>query len=535
MSNSRYLGKAAESYSRGAFESTPSLGGLPTDLLREGVRRLGLACLIYAGTFFFAFFGPGVSEWLRTSQRPEHFQGYQVTVAFLSILLALVMFGLTRAEKLRDTTLLDIGLLFEVVGAFGIAMSSVHGVFPTWSWDLMRATRFMGIPWECVWILIYPVMAPNTPGKTLLASLGAASMGLVVILISKSSGATSPEAPMSFFLIYYLFSTYLCAFMAFFISRVNVRYAMRLKKAREIGQYQLVELLGAGGMGEVWRAEHAMLARPAAIKLIRSAALGGSPAKQQEAVNRFVREAQATAALQSVHTIDIYDFGITDRGAFYYVMELLDGMDLEAFVKRFGPVPAGRTISLLRQACHSLQEAHTQGLIHRDIKPANLYICRLGPDHDFVKVLDFGLVISSPSSMAEMTRLTQEGAACGTPDYMPPEAALGKSVDVRADIYALGCVGYWLLTGCPVFEGDSPVAVLLDHVRKEPIPPSQRTEIEVPADLEKVILSCLAKDAAVRPQSAGELDSMLAACVATHEWNADQANQWWKLHMPLTS
>jgi serine/threonine-protein kinase len=278
-----------------------------------------------------------------------------------------------------------------------------------------------------------------------------------------------------------------------------------------------------------------MLARPAAIKLIRPEALGGRLEKQQQAVNRFEREARATAALQSVHTIDIYDFGITDRGAFYYVMELLDGMDMEVFIKRFGPLPASRTIDLLRQACHSLQEAHAQGLIHRDIKPANLYICRLGPDYDFVKVLDFGLVISSPGSMEEMTRLTQAGAACGTPDYMPPEAALGKKVDARADIYALGCVGYWLLTGCPVFEGDSPVAVLLDHVRTEPVPPSHRTEIEVPEDLEEVILTCLAKDAAARPQSAGELADKLAACNAATDWDADQASQWWNLHLPSPS
>jgi serine/threonine-protein kinase len=228
--------------------------------------------------------------------------------------------------------------------------------------------------------------------------------------------------------------------------------------------------------------------------------------------------------------VDLYDFGVTDDGAFYYVMEMLDGLDLATLVGRFGPLPAGRVVHLLRGACHSLGEAHGQGLIHRDVKPANIFTCRLGPDLDFVKVLDFGLVKSTGEEAGGATALTQEGSVAGTPAFMAPEMALGDgSVDGRADIYALGCVGYWLLTGQPVFAADTPVGTLLKHVQEKPIPPSRRTELEIPEELDSVILACLAKDPADRPQTAEELDARLAACTVA-AWTHEMAADWWKLH-----
>lgn len=285
-------------------------------------------------------------------------------------------------------------------------------------------------------------------------------------------------------------------------------------------------------MGEVWVAKHTMLARPAAVKLIKPEMLGDDESSRKTAVRRFEREAQATAALKSYHTIDLYDFGVTEDGAFYYVMELLQGLSLDSLVDRFGPVESGRAVYLLRQACHSLGEAHACGMVHRDIKPANIHVSRVGPDfrYDFVKVLDFGLVKSRDEQQAGGTELTAEGIATGTPAFMAPEMALGKTtIDGRADIYCLGCVGYWLLTGQRVFERENALATVLAHVQEQPIPPSQRTELEISAELERAILACLEKDPADRPQSAAELDEMLHASGCESEWTMQRARDWWGL------
>jgi len=310
------------------------------------------------------------------------------------------------------------------------------------------------------------------------------------------------------------------------------KYSGPLEKGREICCYRIEEPLGSGGMGEVWVARHRMLNRPAAVKMIRPEALGPDRASRQRAVRRFVREARATSALRSHHTIDLYDFGITEEGAFYYIMELLDGLGLAELVKRFGPLPAGRGIFLLRQVCHSLGEAHDAGMVHRDIKPGNIFACHHGPDFDFVKILDFGLVKTRDDLDTGEAELTAENIVAGTPAFMAPEIATGGSVDGRADIYALGCVAYWLLTGQRVFDEQTPLAVVLGHVQSEPEPPSRRTETEVPAAVEQVIMSCLAKDPEARPQSAGELDSVLAACPSSEKWDRQRAKEWWSLHMP---
>ena len=216
-------------------------------------------------------------------------------------------------------------------------------------------------------------------------------MGPVGLAIAAAAHGTPIDRPFEA-AAYFLTSSYPCAILAYVISRGVHRYNLRLKDAIEIGSYQLTERIGAGGMGEVWRAEHRLLARPAAIKLIRNTMLGDTEQTRSTLVRRFEREARETAALDSVHTIDVYDFGVTDKGDFYYVMQLLDGLSIERLVEEFGPVDPARTVYLLRQVCHSLGEAHARGLVHRDVKPANILLCRLGPDHDFVKVLDFGLV-----------------------------------------------------------------------------------------------------------------------------------------------
>ena len=305
-----------------------------------------------------------------------------------------------------------------------------------------------------------------------------------------------------------------------------------MREARELGSYRLRERLGAGGMGEVWRAEHRMLARPAAIKLIRPEVLGAKDAdSRQVLVQRFEREAQATALMRSAHTVELYDFGVTDEGTFYYVMELLDGLDLAELVRRTGPVPAERAVHFLRQMCDSLAEAHEAGLIHRDIKPANVYACHHGRRLDFVKVLDFGLVKHGVRGDDVPDDLTADRLAGGTPAFMSPEQALGETgVDGRSDLYAVGCVAYWLLTGTVVFEGRTAMETILMHVNREPEPPSRRTALPIPRDLEAIVLACLAKSADARPQTADELTARLDSVRLNSEWTAVRAREWWQEH-----
>jgi serine/threonine-protein kinase len=517
----------------GVQTRTPVSGGLPEDMVEEAAKRLGFAALVYAVVFLFAYWVSGVPQWVRTGTVRENLVALNSIVAAASILMSVAVFFLSRLARVCPSFLLNFGLFYLIVSSFGIAMAEFWNSFSVWDPAQLRAFGFFGIPWECVWIVIYPVLAPNTCRRTFVAALGAASMGLVTISLSKAFGETSPDAPMGFFVRYFLFSTYLSALVAFFVSQGIQRFGTHLKKARELGNYRLVRQLGRGGMGEVWRAKHRMLARPAAIKLIRPEVLGTDETTRRTLLRRFEREAQATASLQSCHTIDVYDFGITEDGAFYYVMELLDGTDLESFVKRFGPIPAERSVHFLRQVCHSLMDAHENGMIHRDIKPGNVFVCRLGPDLDFVNVLDFGLVKAYEEKEAGDTQLTVQGIAPGTPGYMAPEMALGKGpVDGRSDLYALGCVAYWMVTGETVFEGDTPLATVLKHVQEPPIPPSERTELHVPEPLESIILSCLEKDPANRPQSARELDRQLAEIQTSDGWTLEMAQEWWDLHMP---
>jgi serine/threonine-protein kinase len=277
-------------------------------------------------------------------------------------------------------------------------------------------------------------------------------------------------------------------------------------------------------MGQVWRARHQLLMRPCAVKLIKLELLGES--NRESAIARFRLEAKAIARLSSPNTVRLYDFGVSESGAFYFVMELLQGQDLLSLVQRFGPMPPERVVAVLRQACRSLGEAHAAGLLHRDIKPHNLFLCRLGLEYDVLKVLDFGLVKSVREGEAN---LTTDGALTGTPAYMPPERVIGSPAEERSDLYALGCVAYWMLTGQDVFAEATPMATLLAHVDAKPVPPSARTEVRIPAPLETAIMACLAKSPADRP-SAAELDRRLGSCEQCGSWTADSARAWWNVH-----
>jgi serine/threonine-protein kinase len=226
----------------------------------------------------------------------------------------------------------------------------------------------------------------------------------------------------------------------------------------------------------------------------------------------------------------LYDFGVTADQTLYLVMELLEGMDLESLVRQHGPLPAARVRHVLRQVCDSLEEAHARGLVHRDIKPANIHLGRVGCRHDFVKVLDFGLV-KTASLDAGPSLATMEGVIMGTPAYMAPEMALGEHVDARADLYALGCVAYYLLTGQQVFAGDTPLKLISQHIQALPVPPSQRTELRIPAALEQLVLACLAKKPEDRPQAARQLAQSLDA-LERMAWGEEEAGRWWSEHHP---
>jgi|SoiMethySBSTD1v2_1073268.scaffolds.fasta_scaffold06488_4 eukaryotic-like serine/threonine-protein kinase len=302
--------------------------------------------------------------------------------------------------------------------------------------------------------------------------------------------------------------------------------AALLGEGLPLGHYRLLEKLGEGGMGEVWRARHQLLARPCAIKLIKPELLGEG--KREAATGRFRLEARTISRLTSPNTVRLYDFGVSETGSFYFVMELLTGMDVASLVQRFGPLPPERAISVLRQTCRSLGEAHAAGILHRDIKPHNLFLCRLGLDVDIVKVLDFGLVKSLHGGTAQ---LTTEGVITGTPAYMPPERVLGQSADERSDIYALGCVAYWMLTGHTVFSGD-PMAVMIHHARTPPPPPSKIAGSPIPERLEQIVLACLEKSPDKRPSSAVELWRQLGDVPLGSPWTFERAEAWWTDNLP---
>lgn len=330
------------------------------------------------------------------------------------------------------------------------------------------------------------------------------------------------------------------ATLALVLMGLSVRslYALvsNIRGSANMGSYKLDKLLGKGGMGEVWSAKHRLLARPAAVKLIKAQALGAGSGSSNDVATarvRFAREAQAIARLSSPHTVQLFDFGIADSGDFYYVMELLDGFTMEQMVERYGQVDPARVIYLIVQAAESLAEAHHAGLVHRDVKPANIFVCHYGMRYDFVKVLDFGLVKDRTRESLAAKTVTTDGTITGTPAYMAPEIALGKvNVDARADIYALGCVAFWLLTGKNLFEGDTVMEVLVRHVNMTPPSIKDYVEMPLPDGLEEAILRALAKDPDERPQTMDEFIHELLSVRVDAPWNFARARRWWEAHVP---
>jgi hypothetical protein len=500
----------------------------PSDLVRQSARRLEVLALLYAFVFFMAGVFPMLLSREDRLELVGNFGAWGPSV--ISIAAALLVAGLARSARVPLPTVMIIGLAFEVLGSYGIAAAEFANPDA-----LNQRGGFFGLSWVAVWTLLFTVVVPTRPRRALLAALASvSSVPVVVSLMFWSGRVWNQPDPLEFFLglvLPYL----LVVVMAYVGARVVYTMGREVSRARELGSYRLEEKLGQGGMGEVWRARHRMLARPAAIKLIRpSLSQDGHAAASPELLQRFEREAQVIASLRSPHTVELFDFGIATDGTLYYVMELLDGVDADTLVRRFGPLPADRAVYLLRQICHSLSEAESRGLVHRDIKPANIFLCRYGEEYDFAKVLDFGLVKAFDEPPDERTGLTRENAVQGTPAFIAPEQALGQAtLDGRVDIYATGCVAYWLLTGQLVFEADTPLRLIMHHVHTQPVPPSARSELPIPSALDSLVLSCLAKDPADRPQSARELSVRLNEVESAGRWTQERARQWWVTHRPL--
>jgi hypothetical protein len=503
---------------------------LPPDLLQQSCKRVAVMSLIFASLWTIALVMNNVVaplvghvhdlKWRMAWPFPGNL------ISSIGLAVSLATFLLAGRLKDRPQVLLRVSHATMIFGA-GLVAMLMH-----WFPDIVTSR----VSWLCLIIVTYPSIVPTPPLKTLVISLAVASMDPLALWIAHLRGVSFHAD--AFTTIWYLLPNFISVGLAVIPSAMITGLGRQVNRARELGSYQLGELLGRGGMGEVYHARHRMLARPAAIKLIRPEALGaGTSDAAQVVIQRFRREAQAAAVLRSPHTISLYDFGVTDDGVFYYVMELLEGLDLESLVQRFGPVPAARAAFLLRHACHSLGEAHARGLIHRDIKPSNIFTCRLGLSVDFVKVLDFGLVKHhAEGGQAQTVLLTQPDVTTGTPAYMAPEMVLGeRTIDRRVDIYALGCVGYWLLTGRLVFEADTPVKMMLQHVQAVPTAPSRYAEQEVPPELDDIILQCLAKNPDDRPADTLLLAAMLNGLVLREPWTKDRAEQWWQAHLPAAA
>jgi eukaryotic-like serine/threonine-protein kinase len=507
----------------------PNVGGIssgfPTDLLRQSAARLRVLALLYAFIFFMA----GIFPALLFDR--AHFLGsfVQWGPGAIGILLGLVVARVIPSPRLSLPAAMNLGLLFQIASSYAIAGAEFGD-----PQGLEIHQGYLGLSWVAVWVLLFTVVVPTSPRRALLAALASVSSVPVIIGLMMAFGGTSLRLDPAQFFFGLVFPYLLVVGMAYVGARVVYQLGTEVKRARELGSYQLEEKLGEGGMGEVWRARHRMLARPAAIKLIRpSSGSDGRSGVSAEAVRRFEREAQVIARLRSPHTVELFDFGLAADGTFYYVMELLDGLDAHALLRRFGPLPPERVIYLLRQVCHSLSEAQSCGLVHRDIKPANIFLCRYGEEHDFVKVLDFGIVRRLQDGACADVH-TRENAVHGTPAFIAPEQAMSAEVDARADIYATGCVAYWLLTGQLVFTADNAMGLLLQHANTAPTPPSARTDRPIPPALDQLVLSCLAKDPTQRPQSARELSRRLAQLEGAHPWTEDRAREWWVTHRPGT-
>jgi serine/threonine-protein kinase len=489
--------------------SAPQLTKETQGLLRVRLRAAALMLLLGFGLFLIRHVvGVLTTEPFDVPLLVLHFI-VVIVLSFVSILLCRQC--PLSMRKLRIAEL----VIFSLPAAFFLLLQ--HRVMLS---EIARGFMPAPMPFWLLLIFTYGMFIPNSWRRAAWV-IGAMALAPELLVIGMILAYPQAELMMGMGFVNHALVLITAAVAA--VSGTHLINTLRREafEAKQLGQYRLIAPLGAGGMGEVHLAEHRMLKRPCAIKLIR-AEQAGDP----NTLARFEREVRMTALLSHWNTIEIFDYGRTEDGTFFYVMEYLPGLSLEELLQRHGPLPAERVVHLLRQTCHGLREAHAVGLIHRDIKPGNIFSAQRGGLYDVAKLLDFGLV--KPVSNISSARLTQEGSISGTPLYMSPEQARGiDELDARSDIYSLGAVGYALLTGRPPFEQKNPFDVMIAHARDKVVPPSE-LRADVPADLEQVILRCLAKTPEDRFPNADSLEQALAECAVADGWTQADAARWWQ-------
>ncbi|MFO0569135.1 MAG: serine/threonine-protein kinase [Polyangiaceae bacterium] len=484
--------------------------------LQDRIRKFALMMLGLSA--FFLVFGnavalvhrPGATLSLLLAHRGNHLH-------FAALFVAVAMWLMTRGRPRAAFTLNAVDLVGNVAAmSTYAAMTAFVTASPEDRIDLVML-QISGLT-----LTARAVIVPSSARQTALVSVATSVpvVGVAYVLSRASPLSFAPVLPANSVL--WSLATVVVSTLA---TRVIFGLRTQVVEAKQLGQYLLVEKIGEGGMGEVHRAQHALLRRPTAVKLLPPDKAGA------QTISRFEREVQLTAKLTHPNTVAIYDFGRTPDGIFYYAMELLDGVDLERLVDEHGPQSPARVIHILAQVCGSLSEAHSIGLVHRDVKPANVILCNRGLNPDTAKVVDFGLVkdMGGLNGGGE-TALSNVDTIVGTPLYLAPEAILTpEALDGRADLYAVGAVGYFLLCGSPVFTGSSVMEVCAEHLRSQPLPPSVRLGRALPRDLEATLLDCLAKKPEDRPGSAEALRDRLLACDVP-PWTVDDARRWWQEH-----
>jgi serine/threonine-protein kinase len=496
--------------------SMPSLTTETSVLLRSRLKSASLY-LAFGYAVFFAF---GLID--RSS-----IQAMAILTLGVRVLLCAAVAGLLASQielsnrQLRALEYVFFGLMILIM----MAGQFVFGSELIEKGDLTRlvAMENHGIINLLVLMMLYAVFIPNEPRATarvvLTMALGPFLVLVALQLKASESATILDQLASSEFAIGNMLLILVSAGLAIYTSHILHHLRRDLHQARRLGQYQLGEKLGEGGMGEVYLAEHQLLKRSCALKMIKPD-VNTNPI----ALARFEREVQTAAMLSHPNTIEIFDYGHTDDGTFYYVMEYLPGMSVSELVHQFGPMTPGRVVFLMRQVCGALAEAHRYGLVHRDLKPANILVAILGGKCDVAKVLDFGLV--KLTANPEAPQLTADYTVSGTPQYMSPEQATGTELDGRADIYSVGAILYFMLTGRPPFQGMNPTELMISHAR-DPVPPPSKLRADVPDDLEQIVLRCLAKKPDDRFADARALSAALGACSCAGEWGDAEAEAWW--------
>jgi serine/threonine-protein kinase len=495
---------------------TPARAELPGELSRESRGRVRVAALI--GVLAYAVFLVFEPVRLAGASPLEKTLGLANDLVGLGLCAALGLVATWRA--IPDRAVFAIALDVEVIVCVVVSVAAPWASF-------LRSGHVFALTWVVPVIILFPLVVPTPPGTTLLVStICALTMpaGIALLAARGLIAATASDV------IGAGVSGAVAVVIAMIAARTVYGAARQRAAAESVGSYELLERLGQGGMGEVWKARHAFLARDAAVKLILPEQLQGKTEAREEVVTRFTHEAQVTAGLRSPHTVELFDFGVAADGRLFYAMELLDGLNAEHFVYRFGAVEPRRVVHWLTQVCHSLGEAHAHGVVHRDLKPANLFLCRFGRDVDFVKVLDFGL--ARPVSEPVEQRLTSPQVRLGSPGWMAPEQVFGLPTDARTDVYAMGCIAWWLLAGRKPFEAESSGELMRLHASVPPPALAEQCPQPVPSRLAALVAGCLAKDPSDRPADADRLAAALEESLDGERWTASEARDWWREHLP---